>query len=262
VSGPSSAGLFAPVAAPAGAGWMGALDPRLRIGAALVFALVVVSLETLPAAALALAAALLLPVSCRLPPRLFLRLLPLAFLMLALLLTLPFTVPGEPIWRLGPLTASAEGLTLALLILLKANTVVLAVLVLVGTLEPAVFGHALGRLGVPDSLVALLLLTLRQVQLTADEYRRLRQAMRARAFVPRSDRHTWNAVGWLMGMLLVRSLARSRRLLEAMRLRGWRGRLPLLDVRDWRARDSLAALLTGLLLAALLAFDRFPGLPA
>ena len=172
-----------------------------------------------------------------------------------LLLTLPFSVPGETIWRLGDLAASAEGLQLALLVLLKANAVVLALLVLVGTLEPAVFGHALGRLRVPDKLVALLLLTLRQIQLITDEYRRLRQALRARAFVARSNRHTWNTVGWLMGMLLVRSLDRSRRLLDAMRLRGWQGRLPLLNQLYWRASDSLAAVLVALLLGLLLAVD-------
>ena len=236
-------------------GWIAQLDPRLRIVAAVLFALVTVSLDELSTAAVALAIALALPLSCGLSPRIFVRLLPLAFLMLVLLLTLPFSVPGETIWRLGDLAASAEGLQLALLVLLKANAVVLALLVLVGTLEPAVFGHALGRLRVPDKLVALLLLTLRQIQLITDEYRRLRQALRARAFVARSNRHTWNTVGWLMGMLLVRSLDRSRRLLDAMRLRGWQGRLPLLNQLYWRASDSLAAVLVALLLGLLLAVD-------
>jgi cobalt/nickel transport system permease protein len=260
MSGPPAAGLIGPVADPARTGWIAGLDPRLRVVAALLFALVTVSLHGLPVTALAFVLALLLPASAGLSPRLLVRLLPLAFLMLALLLTLPFSVPGEPVWRLGPLTASAEGLRLALTVLLKANAVVLAVLVLVGTLEPALFGHALARLGLPDKLVALLLLTLRQVQLIADEYRRLTRAMRARGFVPRSDRHTWNTVGWLMGMLLVRALARSRRLVEAMRLRGWQGPLPLLDVLRWRGRDTAAAVVGTLLLAALLVLDRLPGL--
>jgi cobalt/nickel transport system permease protein len=239
----------------AGPGWMERLDARLRIVTAVLFALVTVSLDGLSTSALALAIALVLPLSCGLSPRIFVRLLPLAFLMLVLLLTLPFSVPGETIWRLGGLAASAEGLQLALLVLLKANAVALALLVLVGTLEPAVLGHALGRLGVPDKLVALLLLTVRQIQLITDEYRRLRQALRARAFVPRSNRHTWRTVGWLMGMLLVRSLARSRRVLDAMRLRGWQGRLPLLSQLHWRAKDSLAAVLIALLLGLLLAVD-------
>jgi len=247
------AGFFA---GSGGAGWIGRLDPRLRISAAGLFALVVVSLQGLPAAALAVLLALVLPPSCGLPPRLLVRLLPLGLFMAVLLLTLPFSVPGEPIWRLGAFSATSQGLELALLVVLKANAVALAALVLIGTLEPAVFGHALGRLGLPQRLVALLLLTLRQIQLIADEYRRLRRAMRARCFVPRTDRHTWNSVGWLTGMLLVRSLARARRVHEAMRLRGWQGRLPLLDQLHWRATDTAAALALAAVLALLLVIDR------
>jgi hypothetical protein len=40
-----------------------------------------------------------------------------------------------------------------------------------------------------------------------------------------------------------------------MRLRGWQGRLPLLNQLHWRANDSLAAALVALLLGLLLAVD-------
>jgi cobalt/nickel transport system permease protein len=135
--------------------------------------------------------------------------------------------------------------------------VVLALLGLVGGLEPAVLGHALARLRVPDKLVHLLLLTVRQIELVHQELGRLRRAMRARAFQPRSDRHTWVSYGNLIGMLLVRSLDRSQRMLAAMRCRGFDGRLYLLDERRWRAADT-AFLITLLpVLAGLLALDRF-----
>jgi cobalt/nickel transport system permease protein len=174
-----------------------------------------------------------------------------------LLLTLPFSVPGTPVLALGPLAASAEGLAQALRILLKANAVVLALLGLVGGLEPVVFGHALARLGVPQKLVHLLLQTVRQIHLLSQEHRRLRQAMRARAFVPRSDRHTWNSYGWLIGMLLVRALGRSRRVLAAMRCRGFQGRLYLLDNPVWDRGDSAFALILGTSLAVLLGLGQF-----
>lgn len=236
---------LAPVATPTG--WLAALDPRARLLAAMGFALAVVALRQLPVAAVAFGLALALPRAAGLPWHLLRRALPLALLMVLLLLTLPFTVPAGPgpALALGPLTASLAGLQLGLLMLLKAGAVLLVLLTLVGTLEPAVFGHALGRLGAPARLVDLLLLTLRQVHLIGDEYRRLRQAMRVRGFVPRADRHTLDSLGWLIGMLLVRAFARSRRVLAAMRLRGWRGRVHLLDELCWRARD-------GLLLALLL----------
>lgn len=244
-------------AARPGADWISGRDPRLRIVAAVLFALCVVTLHRPATLLLAFALALLIAVAGGLGGRsLLVRLLPLEFFMLLLLLTLPFSVAGEPLLIVGPLTASEPGLELALMILLRANAVLLAVLALLGTLEPARLGHALARLGVPERLVHLLLLTVRQIQLAGDEYARLRQAMRARAFVPHSDRHTWNSTGWLMGMLLVRSLSRSRRVLDAMRCRGFDGRLRLLNSLRWQAADSAMLMALLLLISGLLALDR------
>ena len=238
-------------------GWIADRDPRLRIAAACLFALVTVSLTHLPVALAALGLAVLLALGSGLGPRLLARrLLALEGFMLALLLTLPFSLPGEPWLAFGSVTASREGLEAALLILFKANAVVLALLALVGGLEPVRFGHALARLGAPQKLVHLLLLTVRQIHLLQREFTRLRQAMRARAFVPRSNRHTWNAYGYLMGMLLVRSVERARRVLAAMRCRGFHGRLYLLDVTHWRAADTAAALGLLLLLTPLPLLDR------
>jgi cobalt/nickel transport system permease protein len=43
------------------------------------------------------------------------------------------------------------------------------------------------------------------------------------------NRHTYRAFGHLVGMLLVRSLDRSERILAAMKCRGFTGRFYLLD---------------------------------
>jgi cobalt/nickel transport system permease protein len=187
------------------------------------------------------------------------RLVALEGFMFILLISLPFTVPGTRLLTIGPVAGSLEGLLLAIKILLKANAVVLALLALVGTLEPVVFGHALARLAVPEKLVHLLLMTVRQIHLLHQEFIRLRQAMRARAFVPCSNRHTWNSYGWLVGMLLVRSLERSQRILSAMRCRCFHGRLYLLDSTYWQPADNGMAIGFGLLLAGLLALDQFVG---
>jgi cobalt/nickel transport system permease protein len=246
-----------PLPEPPKTGWLASRDPRLRIIAASLFALVVVSLGHLAAVLAALAVAAALAIDSGLAGwNLCRRLFTLEAFMFVLVLSLPFTVAGEAVLEFGPLAASQEGLALALMILLKANAVVLALLALVGSLEPVVFGHALARLGVPEKLVHLLLFSVRHVHLLHQEYLRLRQAVRARAFVPRSDRHTWNTYGWLMGMLLVRSMARSQRVLAAMRCRGFRGRLYLLDSPIWRRADSGLALGLALLLGMLLVVDR------
>jgi cobalt/nickel transport system permease protein len=79
--------------------------------------------------------------------------------------------------------------------------------------------------------------------------------MRARAFVPRTDRRTWQALGWLIGMLLVRSLARGQRVADAMRCRGFDGQLRLLQPFHWQRQDTLALLVAVSLTAALTLVD-------
>jgi cobalt/nickel transport system permease protein len=242
----------------ASSSWIADRDPRLRTLAALAFALVTVSLSTpmVALAACAFAAGLALTVTEH--RTLLRRMAPLEALMALVLLTLPFAVPGEPLVSFGHLHASREGLLAAMLILLKANAVMLSLLGLLGSLEPMAFGHTLARLGAPAKLVHLLLLTVRQIHLLNQELTRLRQAMRARAFVPRSDVHTWRSYGYLLGMLLVRSLERSHRVLAAMRCRGFNGRLYLLDTAGWRPADTASALLLLLVIAGLLTLDRLP----
>ncbi len=239
--------------------WLTRREPRLRIVLAIAFALVTVSLQQLWLAVMAFGLAFGLALNAGLAPGLLLRrLLLLEGLMLVLLVLLPFSVPGETLWRLGPFEASREGVVQALIILCRANGIVLALLALVGTLEPVTLGHALARLRVPDKLVHLLLFTVRYLAVLHKEYRRLRQAMRTRGFRARSNLHSWRSLGWLMGMLLVRSLERSRRILAAMKSRGFNGRFYLLDGHPWRTGDSLFALTGVLVLCALLMLEFAP----
>ncbi len=236
--------------------WLANRDPRARVLAALLFALVVVSLRQPTAQLLALGVALSFALMVRLPmARLLKRLLAFEGFMLLVLLVLPFSVPGEVWWQWGGLSASVEGVERALEIVLRANAVVIALLSLVGTMEPEMLGHALARLRLPDKLIHLFLLTVRYVSVLFDEYRRLRLAMRARAFVAGSNRHSWRSLGWLIGMLLVRSLERSQRILAAMKCRGFHGRFYLLDQSVWRVGDSLALLVLGLVLAVLIRLE-------
>lgn len=201
------------------------LDARLRILLTLGLALLVVWADKPIVLIAVLALAGLLAGLARLPLRKTLNRLMLLDLFMALvILTLPFTVPGEAVFSIGSLTASAEGLWRAAAIALKANTVLLGSLALLGTLETVALGHALHHMRVPDKLVQLLLFTVRYLDLLQREYQRLRLAMRARGFQARMDRHTWRSFGYLFGMLLVRALERSQRVLAAMRCRGFEGR--------------------------------------
>ena len=228
---------------------MDAIDPRVRLLAAAAFALTVVFSSAFPALILGLLLAVALALSARLSLRRTLRrVIAMDLFMLFLLIMLPFTMPGETLFQIGGMSASKEGLLRAFEIILKANAVILALLSLAGTLEATTLGHALARLGAPHKLVHLLLFTVRYLDVISREYRRMRKAMRARAFVARSNRHTWRSIGYLIGMLLVRSLERSERILAAMKCRGYNGHLYLLDDMRVTRADAwfLAAGLPGL----------------
>ncbi|BAE53141.1 cobalt ECF transporter T component CbiQ [Paramagnetospirillum magneticum] len=206
------------------------LDPRTRLLAALLFALAEVLVPSLMAQCAGLALAVAAAMVARLPLGATLRrLLGLEGFMVVVLLMLPFTVPGQPLFSLWGLDASHEGLRQAASIAVKANAVAVALFALLGSMEAPALGRALGRLGVSERFVHLLLFTTRYLSVLEDEYRRLRLAMRARAFRPTTGPHCWRSVGYLFGMLMVRSLERAERIDAAMRCRGFTGRFPSLD---------------------------------
>jgi cobalt/nickel transport system permease protein len=217
----------------------------------------VVALESVSAVLAALGVALVLVWLAGLPiSDLRHRLLHVEGFMIVLLMLLPFTVPGRPLWELGPLAASEEGVSRALIVVLKVNASVLAIFALLAAVEPVRLGHAMARLGVPLKLVHLFLFAVRYLHVLRAETGRLIDAMRVRAFVPRSSRHGWRTLGNLIGMMMVRSVERAERVSEAMRCRGFAGRLPLLATESAGGADYLFGGGALLIAACLIAADR------
>lgn len=233
------------------------LDPRTRLLSAVGFIVGVVSLQSPLPLVLAVLVALAAVMLARLPWASLRHRLPhVEGFMLALMMLLPFTTPGRPLLSLGPVSLTEEGLLIAATIALKVNASVLAVFALLGSLEPVRLGHAAVRLGVPLKLAHLFLFVVRFVGVLRAEAGRLLDAMRARAFVARSNRHTWRALGNLAGMLLVRSLDRAERVEEAMRCRGFSGRFPLVDTGVAGRHDLAFTVAACLAILVLLAADR------
>lgn len=235
------------------------IDPRARILAAAGFSVVVALLANhFPALTAAMVVAVLVALLGRPSPFVVLHRLGLFNLfVLLLLVVLPISAEGPPLFALGPVNFSTQGFLLAAKIALKGNAIILALIVLLGTLETTVLGHALSHLYVPDKLTHLLLLTVRYLDVLHREYLRLAAAMKVRGFRPRMNRHTYRAYGYLVGMLLVRSFDRSERVLAAMKCRGFRGRFYLLDHFAFSRRDlpfcvGAAVILLALILLELL----------
>jgi len=201
------------------------LDPRMKLITAFTYAAVVALSSEFPALLAALAVSLILITLARLPMRKVLyRLVVVNGLILFLWIFLPFTYQGEAWLTFGPLQATREGIVFAIQITVKCNAILLALIALLATTPIVTLGHALGKLRVPDTLIQLLLFTYRYIHVIFQEYDRLRNAMRTRGFVPRTNTHTYRSYAYLVGMLLVRSYDRAERIHKAMLCRGFRGK--------------------------------------
>jgi cobalt/nickel transport system permease protein len=200
-------------------------DPSLRLAAAAAYSVVVALCMEFPALLAALAVSLVLLGFARLRLREVLRrLLIINGLVVFLWVMVPFTFPGETLFRLGPLQASREGVLAAAQITLKSNAIMLVFIALVATMPFASLGHALHRLRVPDKIVHLLLMTYRYVFVLEQEYHRLTRAARLRGFRPGTNLHTYRTYAYLVGMLFVRASERAERVRRAMICRGFKRR--------------------------------------
>lgn len=233
------------------------LDPRTRLLSVIAFVLSIIAVNSTGVLVLAVFAALGLVLLAGLPvSAMGHRLLHIEGFMIVLFVLLPFTVPGQPVLQFGPLVATDEGALRALTIALKANACVLAIFAMLSSLEPVRLGRAMARLGVPLKLAHLFLFAVRYLTVFHAETVRLLDAMRARAFIPRSNRHSCRTLGNLIGMMVVRSVERAERVDEAMRCRGFSGRFPLVTSEVFGRADAVFGLLAGVTLTALIAADR------
>jgi cobalt/nickel transport system permease protein len=199
------------------------LDPRIRLAAAAVFACVVALCREFPALLAALILSMVLAALARLQiGEVLRRLLVVNGLVVFIWVVIPFTFPGEALFRLGPFGAAREGVQLAAQITLKSNAIVLAFMALVATMSLATVGHALHRLRVPDKIVHLFLMTYRYIFVLEQEYHRLVRAACIRGFQPGTNLHTYRTYAYLVGMLFVRAVERAERVRWAMLCRGFK----------------------------------------
>lgn len=200
------------------------LNPGFRLACAFLFSLTG-ALVTNPAAAISvLIAGTLFACAAKLHFKILLkRLLIINFFVLFLWLFLPFSRPGEPLFNIGPFTATLEGIIYTAIITLKSNGVILAMTALVSTMPVQALGAGMQSLKLPEKLSRLLLFSWRYVHVMNTEYSRMRRAASMRSFTPGTNLRTYRTYAWLMGMLLVRSLDRAHRVWQAMLCRNFNG---------------------------------------
>jgi cobalt/nickel transport system permease protein len=214
------------------------LDPRWKLAALLLAALMIACLRSLPAAALGLAGALGLALFGRVPFSWFVsRLGSLAAFLALMALFLPVQT--------------------AVLLYLKGVAILAVMLVMIASAPLHDTFKAAHALRIPGLLVQLAMLTYRYIFILASELGRLRIALRVRGYRNRASRHSYRTIGHVAGTLLVRGYERAERVGQAMRCRGFDGRLRSLAEFRTQTADLSFFLMVVSLSGGLLAWDFF-----
>jgi cobalt/nickel transport system permease protein len=154
----------------------------------------------------------------------------------------PF-VRGGPAIQVGPLALSEAGLATFAVVSVKASIGALSAVLLGATTSFPDILHGLERLRAPRLLTVIASFMYRYVFVIADEARRMRSALAARAYRPRHLGEV-AALGRMVTALFLRSYERGERVYLAMLSRGYAGAMPRLAVLAFRRADVafLAAL--------------------
>ncbi len=208
-------------------------DVRCKIVTILVYSFMITAIEKLTPALIAILLSCVVLVVARVSfTRVLTRLLAITGFIAMFLIVMPFTVPlksGDTVFVFGGLewlTFSMRGLTLAGTIAAKAVAITLLMEPLLATAPLPVTLQGLSRLGVPEMVGQMVLLSYRYLNVFRHEAQRMSTGMQVRGFRKRSNLATLQAVANFLGMLFVRSFERTERVFDAMRARGYNGRFP------------------------------------
>jgi cobalt/nickel transport system permease protein len=221
------------------------LDPRAKILGLLAVTLVAVStpLEAWPAFAGCVAVLGAVAATARVTPGDVWRrarfVLPLVLLAGAFL---PLVRDGGAQSDLGPLTLHEQGLETFAAVALKATIgTVSAVLLGATTTFPAVL-RGLEAMRVPRLLVLIAAFMYRYLFVIVEEAGRMRAALAARAYRPRTAVQA-GALGRMATAMFLRTYSRGERVYHAMLARGYAGRMPQLHPLVLRRADAAFVLL-------------------
>jgi len=166
----------------------------------------------------------------------------------AVVIFLPFVAGETVLWQWGWLTLRQEGCIAVIAIATRFICIITMSLILFGTAPFLTTIRALRSLGMPHTIVDMMLLSYRYIEEFGQTLTTMQRAMRLRGFQNnRLNRRNLDRLAGLAGSLLIRSYERSQRVYEAMILRGY-GHLPSSRERVWlkqiRPQDAIALGLT------------------
>jgi cobalt/nickel transport system permease protein len=225
------------------------MDARWRLIGVLIALLLVVSTRSVLGSSLCFLLSLVILGSARLPLRWWLdRLAGVGLFLLMVVCLLPFSMQPAT-WSWEYLHISQIGLALATVILFKALAATALALLLFGTEHVETTLHAATALGTPQSVLRIMLVCWRYVQVMYEVVQDFRVALRLRGFRNRANWNLYRTISQVIGTMLVLGFERAERAAQAMRCRGYQGRIVSLESFQTKPTDMwlfLALALPGL----------------
>ncbi|MFE8700138.1 cobalt ECF transporter T component CbiQ [Cytobacillus sp. FJAT-54145] len=153
----------------------------------------------------------------------FLRMLFLVPFGLGAIILLPFFAGGKEVPLFLGIMVSEKGLSTALLLVNKLLLCHFIICLLLSTTSPSELFRTLRQLGLPFVLVEIMKVTMRYLAVLFEEIERMMIAQQSRGFNFKTfaSWRSYKRSGELIGVLLIRSYNRSKRIHEAMVSRGF-----------------------------------------
>lgn len=236
------------------------LETRIKIISLAVFIALAVSLNKIYTLFAALTAAVLFSILGKVGIRKLLKRLFMAFpFELLIVIFVPFTVKGHEVVSFLGLSITVEGLNRALVLFLRMETacVIMAVLFLTTGANEIING--LRGLKFPDIIVALMEFILRYIDLFNHEIEKMNVARKSRGYVKGKhlfNKKTFKTLGDIIGMGLIRSYDKSKKIYNSMLSRGYKGYTAQCHYHEIKLSDVLLAALFIITAAILLIVDR------
>ncbi len=206
------------------------LDPRVKIAVFSGFSILcaVSAGITTPSLFLLYSLILLLIAKLRIKS-VFSRLFVANFFIAFIWIFVPLSYSGNPYFYVGPLKISQEGLMYVLSITIKCNAIIIATIALLSTSSVFSIAHALDHFKVPKKLITVFFLFYRYITVIHEEYIKIKRAVYARGFIPKTNLHTYKTYAYMVAGILIKSYERAEEIYKAMLCRGFRGYFPLFE---------------------------------
>jgi len=117
----------------------------------------------------------------------------------------------------------------AINIYIRTNMIVLFNLLLFSQSSGYDIVRALNELRFPKKVVSSVYFTLKMIQTLNDEFKKIKMTLRARGFRANSSMFTYETYGNLFGHIFVKSIIKANALQDSFKLRGFGGRIYLIN---------------------------------